>query len=263
MIAQKPPLPSVFISVSIAAVIWIVFGQTLHYDFVNYDDNVYVYQNPIVRSGLTFSGFAWAFTHIDAGNWHPLTTISHMIDCQLYGLNPEGHHFTNVVLHTVAAILLFAVLQQMTGTLWRSGVAAVLFAVHPLRAESVAWDIRTERCAKRTLLYVNSRCLCALCRCTKPLSLLNDADVYASRANVKIDVGDSAIRTLTSRSLAVKTCRGPSHLPAVSLCSLREVYSTAYQVPSIALHRLLSVRIALATLPSLPRDSLAANLFPH
>ena len=139
MIAQKPPLPSVFISVSIAAVIWIVFGQTLHYDFVNYDDNVYVYQNPIVRSGLTFSGFAWAFTHIDAGNWHPLTTISHMIDCQLYGLNPEGHHFTNVVLHTVAAILLFAVLQQMTGTLWRSGVAAVLFAVHPLRAESVAW----------------------------------------------------------------------------------------------------------------------------
>src|SRR5205814_3164810 len=73
------------------------------------------------------------------GNWHPLTTILHMLDCQLYGLKPAGHHFTNVFLHTIAVVLLFLVLRQMTGTLWRSAFVAVLFAIHPLHVESVAW----------------------------------------------------------------------------------------------------------------------------
>ncbi|PYJ43549.1 MAG: hypothetical protein DME86_02660, partial [Verrucomicrobia bacterium] len=73
------------------------------------------------------------------GNWHPLTIISHMFDCQLYGLQPAGHHFTNVLLHTLAVILLFFVLRQMTGTLWQSAFVAALFAIHPLHVESVAW----------------------------------------------------------------------------------------------------------------------------
>jgi len=118
---------------------WIVFGQTLQHDFVNYDDPRYVYQNTRITNGLDLAGIAWAFTHIHAENWHPVTTISHMLDCQLYGLKAGRHHFTNVLLHTVAVVLLFLVLQQMTGAIWRSAFVAALFAIHPLHVESVAW----------------------------------------------------------------------------------------------------------------------------
>src|SRR5436190_9045491 len=116
-----------------------VFGQTIRYDFVNFDDDLYVYNTPAIRAGLTIKGIASAFTSQHARNWHPLTTLSHMLDCQLYGLNAGAHHATNVVLHTIAALLLFRVLRQMTGTLWRSAIVAALFAVHPLHVESVAW----------------------------------------------------------------------------------------------------------------------------
>ena len=116
-----------------------VFGQTIRYDFVNFDDDVYVYSTPAIYAGLTIKGVASAFTSPHASNWHPLTTISHMLDCQLYGLNAGGHHATNIVLHTIAVLLLFAVLRQMTGTIWRSAIVAALFAVHPLHVESVAW----------------------------------------------------------------------------------------------------------------------------
>ena len=118
---------------------WSVFGQTLRHDFVAYDDDDYVYANPIVTGGITLRGIVWAFTHVHAGNWHPLTTISHMLDCQLFGLKAGGHHFSNVLLHTAAVILLFLVLHQMTAALWRSAFVAAVFAIHPLRVESVAW----------------------------------------------------------------------------------------------------------------------------
>lgn len=123
----------------LAAITWLVFGQTLGHQFVTYDDPQYVYENAKIAAGLSLEGVSWAFTHTVAGNWHPLTTISHMFDCQLYGLKPTGHHFTNVLLHTIAVILLFLVLRQMTGTLWRSAFVAALFAIHPLHVESVAW----------------------------------------------------------------------------------------------------------------------------
>jgi protein O-mannosyl-transferase len=116
-----------------------VFGQTLGDDFINYDDQNYVYENTKITGGLNLAGIAWAFSHVHAQNWHPLTTISHMLDCQLYGLKAGGHHFTNVLLHTVAVLLLFAVLREMTGALWRSAFVAAVFAIHPLHVESVAW----------------------------------------------------------------------------------------------------------------------------
>ena len=127
------------ICILLAALTWLVFGQTLRHDFVNYDDPSYVYENPKVTEGLTFAGAAWAFTHIHARNWHPLTTLSHMLDCQLFGLQAGGHHFTNVLLHGVTVVLLFVVLWQMTGGLWRSAFVAAIFAIHPLKVESVAW----------------------------------------------------------------------------------------------------------------------------
>jgi tetratricopeptide (TPR) repeat protein len=127
------------VCIFLAAITWAVFGQTLRHGFVNFDDNDYVYQNLVVQKGLTLQGIVWAFTHVYAANWHPLTWISHMLDCQFYGLNPGGHHFTNVLLHTTTSILLFLLLWQMTGFLWRSAFVAAVFAIHPLRVESVAW----------------------------------------------------------------------------------------------------------------------------
>jgi tetratricopeptide (TPR) repeat protein len=118
---------------------WGVFGQTLRYDFVNYDDPHYVYQNTTITSGINLVNIAWAFTHIHSENWHPLTTITHMLDCQLHGLNAGWHHFTNVLLHCLAVVLLFVALERMTGALWRSAFVAAIFAVHPLHVESVAW----------------------------------------------------------------------------------------------------------------------------
>jgi tetratricopeptide (TPR) repeat protein len=119
--------------------IWIVFGQTLSHDFVNYDDKTYVYGNSLVSAGLSGTGLAEAFADVRTTNWHPLTIISHMIDCQIFGLKPGGHHFTNVLLHTVAAVLLFAWLNGAAGSIWRSAFVTALFAIHPLRVESVSW----------------------------------------------------------------------------------------------------------------------------
>jgi tetratricopeptide (TPR) repeat protein len=130
---------TVGICLSLAVLTWLVFGQTLWHDFINYDDPRYVYENTKITGGLSISGIAWAFTHIHSLNWHPLTTISHMLDCQLYALRAGWHHFTNVFLHTLAAMLLFLALQQMTGAVWRSAFVTAVFAIHPLRVESVAW----------------------------------------------------------------------------------------------------------------------------
>ena len=127
------------ICILLATGIWLVFGQTLQHEFINFDDNAYVYENPPVVRGLSFGGVAWAFTQVHSANWHPLTWISHMLDCQFYGLNPAGHHLTNILLHAVTAILLFVILRQMTGAGWRSAFVAAVFAIHPLRVESVAW----------------------------------------------------------------------------------------------------------------------------
>ena len=90
-------------------------------------------------SRVDLKGIVWAFTIAYRANWHPLTMLSHMLDCQLYGLNAGGHHLTNVLLHTATVILLFLVLRRMTGFLWRSAFVAAVFAIHPLRVESVAW----------------------------------------------------------------------------------------------------------------------------
>src|SRR5882724_2525775 len=135
-----PKLGVIFgICAVLAGITWLVFGQTLAHQFVTYDDPQYVYENAKVAAGLSPESVRWAFTHTVGGNWHPLTVISHMLDCQLYGLNPAGHHFTNVLLHAIAVILLFLVLRRMTSTLWQSAFVAALFAIHPLHVESVAW----------------------------------------------------------------------------------------------------------------------------
>ena len=117
----------------------LVFGQTLRHGFIDLDDGPCVYENPSVADGLTARGAAWAFTLCHVGNWAPLCWISHMLDCQFYGRGAGGHHLTNVILHAATAVLFFLVLWRMTGRAWPPALAAVLFAIHPLRVESVAW----------------------------------------------------------------------------------------------------------------------------
>ncbi len=116
-----------------------VYRPVARNGFINYDDNAYVTLNPTVLAGLTWRGAAWAFTNTEVSNWHPLTWLSHMLDVELFGPNPEGHHLMSLVFHAVNAILLLAVLRRMTGRLWTSALVAALFAVHPLHVESVAW----------------------------------------------------------------------------------------------------------------------------
>jgi protein O-mannosyl-transferase len=123
----------------LAVVTLAVFWQVNQYDFINFDDNVYVSENSHIRSGITLDGFRWAFSTLHAQFWHPLTWLSLMFDYQLYGLNAGGYHLTNVILHILSALLLFWLFNRMTGAVWRSAFVAAFFALHPLRVESVAW----------------------------------------------------------------------------------------------------------------------------
>lgn len=138
MIIKSKSLP---LTISLLLVLGtiLVYAQVGGHEFLYYDDNMYVTENPPVQGGLSWSGFVWAFTAMHAGNWHPLTWLSHMLDVQLFGLSPGAHHMINVLFHAASTVLLFLVLLRMTGAQWRSAFVAALFALHPLHVESVAW----------------------------------------------------------------------------------------------------------------------------
>jgi Tfp pilus assembly protein PilF len=150
---RKPPLEALtcLISAILFMVVLAVFWPCTNNGFINYDDNVYVTENTHVQQGLNAQSVAWAFQSGETSNWHPLTWMSHMLDCQFYGLKPAGHHFTSVLLHSINAVLLFLVLHLMTGARWRSLAVAVLFALHPLRVESVAWVAERKDVLSMTL----------------------------------------------------------------------------------------------------------------
>ena len=116
-----------------------LYWPVTRHPFITLDDQQYVTQNSHVQSGLTWAGVKWAFSNFEAANWHPLTWLSHQLDCELFGLNAGGHHLMNVLLHTANALLVFGLLRGATGAVWRSAIVAALFAWHPLRVESVAW----------------------------------------------------------------------------------------------------------------------------
>jgi tetratricopeptide (TPR) repeat protein len=129
-----------FPAVALALVLAVaaIYGPTAHHQFVAYDDDVYVFANPAVRGGLSWQGFLWSFGY-HAGNWHPLTWLSHMLDARLFGAWAGGHHLVSAGLHAANAVLLLALLARLTGAFWRSAAVAGIFALHPLRVESVAW----------------------------------------------------------------------------------------------------------------------------
>jgi protein O-mannosyl-transferase len=137
--ARQIWLTKVSICLALAVGTLVIYSPVRHYQFLNYDDNDYITQNSHVVTGFACPNFAWAFTRFHSSNWHPLTWLSHMLDVQLWGLNPGGHHTTNVIFHVTNAVLLFLILASMTGARWRSAFVAAVFAWHPLHVESVAW----------------------------------------------------------------------------------------------------------------------------
>jgi len=136
-VAERPWVALICIALVLAT--GLVYAQLRRFAFLSFDDNAYIYDNPHVRTGLKPENIAWAFTAFHSNNWHPLTWISHMLDCQLLGLDPGLHHLMNVGLHALNGVVLFLLLRSMTGTLWRSAFVAAAFTLHPLRVESVAW----------------------------------------------------------------------------------------------------------------------------
>src|SRR5439155_26255870 len=116
-----------------------VYLPVARHQFINFDDPDYVTGNPYVQAGLNPESIRWAITGVYSSNWHPLTLMSHMLDCQLYGQKPAGHHLTSVIFHVANTLLVFLLLKLMTSAFWRSAFVAGLFALHPLHVESVAW----------------------------------------------------------------------------------------------------------------------------
>jgi Tfp pilus assembly protein PilF len=129
----------IFICTLLAISVLIIYGQVGKFDFIRYDEELYVTKNSHVLSGMSLDGLLWAFTTQYAGNWHPLTWLSLMLDRELYGMNAGGYHWTSVVLHLLSGLVLFFTFIRMTGHPWRSGLLAGLFLIHPLHVESVAW----------------------------------------------------------------------------------------------------------------------------
>jgi hypothetical protein len=123
----------------LAALTFAVYRPVLDLGFISYDDPLFVTKNAAVLNGVTLEGALWAMTATAAGNWFPLTWLSHMLDVSLYGVSAGGHHFTSLLIHIANVLLLFVVLRHVTGRWWRSFLAAALFAVHPLHVEPVAW----------------------------------------------------------------------------------------------------------------------------
>ncbi len=128
-----------WIALALALVTLAVYCPVTGFQFVNFDDPDFVTANPHVQAGLTAGGFKWAWRSEVARNWHPITMLTHMLDCQLFGVKPWWPHLVNVLLHAANTVLLFSLLKRMTGALWRSAAVAALFALHPLHVESVAW----------------------------------------------------------------------------------------------------------------------------
>jgi len=131
--------PDVLILLALAVVTFAIYAQVIGHQFITLDDPTYIQENPMVDRGVTFRGLAWAFTTFHATNWHPLTWISHMIDCQLFGMNAGGHLLVNALIHTANTLLVFWFLFRTTHARWPSALVAALFALHPLHVESVAW----------------------------------------------------------------------------------------------------------------------------
>ncbi|MFN7140317.1 MAG: hypothetical protein ACK4UN_13355, partial [Limisphaerales bacterium] len=155
-IGKVPPNRILVVCTLLLLGTFVLFWPARNYDFIGYDDPAYITDNPHVKAGLTRESIAWAFGSIasDATYWHPLSWISHMVDCQIFGLNPGAHHMVSVGFHALNAILLLLVLKAFTGSFWRSAAVAALFAWHPVQVESVAWITERKNLLSTMFLFL-------------------------------------------------------------------------------------------------------------
>jgi Tfp pilus assembly protein PilF len=151
---QSPAKRTLLLCLLLTVVVLVVYNPVTHNGFVNFDDPGYITGNPHLRAGLTWATVKWAFTTYEQANWHPLTWLSHALDLELFGLKPAGHHWVNVLLHAMNAVLLFLLLQSATGFRWRSLMVAALFALHPINVESVAWAAERKNVLSMTFFLL-------------------------------------------------------------------------------------------------------------
>jgi hypothetical protein len=154
---------SLLITLTVAA-----YWSVRHHDFIYYDDPQFITENLDIQRGLRWQTVIYAFSNPVVGNWHPLTTLSHALDCQLFGIKPRAHHLVNVLVHSVNAALLFLLLRSLTGATWRSGLVAAIFALHPLRVESVAWVAERKDVLSGFFFLLSLWCTLAMSVATSP-----------------------------------------------------------------------------------------------
>jgi tetratricopeptide (TPR) repeat protein len=178
-------MQTLLVCILLALITAAVYWPVVRLGFINFDDPDYVSGNPRVQAGVTTESIKWAFTSLYASNWHPLTWLSHMLDCQLYHLKPAGHHVTSLLFHIANSLLLFGLLRRLTGAFWRSAFVAALFALHPLHVESVAWvserkDVLSTFFFMLTLWayarYSNAQCTMQNAECRSPELAMGNED---------------------------------------------------------------------------------------
>jgi hypothetical protein len=196
---------TVLLGVAIVLLVAFVYAPVRGYDFVNFDDGVIVSANPHVTGGLSWSNVRWAFANTYVGSGGPLTWMSHMLDIQLFGLDPGRHHAVNVALHACNAMLLLVVLSRMTGALWRSACVAVLFAVHPLNVETVAWIAQRKDMLSTLLLLSTMWAYACEAAGRPPLHVRLDV-LYAGPAR-QADAGHTADPPVAVGRVAAPTLR--------------------------------------------------------
>jgi protein O-mannosyl-transferase len=234
------------ICILLAAATFTVYFRALTNPFVNYDDQGYVVENSRVQQGLTLATLRWALTSTDATNWHPLTWLSHAADCQIFGLNPKGHHLTSVLLHICNVVLIFLLLARVTGSTYKSLLVASLFALHPINVESVAWI--AERKTVLCMFFI--------------LLALAAYGWYALRSSPRryLAVVGLFILALAAKPMAVTLPFALLLLdfwPLGRLASLKRV-SEAFPVPRVRLGRLVLEKLPLVLLSA---ASSAVTLF--
>src|SRR5436190_6372970 len=207
---------------ALTALVWIVFGQTAHFDWVRYDDHDYVYRSGRVTSGLSFSNLAWAFTHFHAANWHPITTLSHMLDCQLFGVNPAWHHFSSVVIHALATIALFFALDSLTRKKMAKRICRRCLRHSSATRGIGGLDRRAQRRSQRFILRPHPAGVVLLC--AQEISDALSARGSCGRAwnALQTDASHDSVRTLVDRLLAVESfSKRKDHLAASGENSVR------------------------------------------
>ena len=175
-----PRFPAWLLAAFLALATIALYWPVTRHDFINYDDDLYVTANVHVQNGLTLENLKWAFSSVVLGNWHPVTVLSHMLDCQLFGLQPWGHHLTSLLLHALNTALVFLLLRTLTGAVWRSLLVAALFGWHPLRVESVAWVAERKDVLSAGFGFLSLLCYARYARGTEARSQKAEARRIAS-----------------------------------------------------------------------------------